>query len=243
MDYSRKRLANGFHHLLLLAALPLLTGCPPESNSTSGTGQQVESAETLYRRARAIEDRVASSESDAKANLQQARITYIQALNAHPSARLESYIRAGIGNVAFFQDDYKTASEQFATAYPNLDDPSLKSMTLLRLGMAQQRQGQFELADRTFAQLQQQFPGTTAATSARQKQGARQFYLQLAVFSQAPLADKAMENLRKEGYSPSKYPDPQGRQVIRVGPLRSYAEAVSAKNRLAGTYPGALVIP
>src|SRR4051812_31107630 len=101
MDYSRKRdprrggVARVAASISAVVLLPVLAGCPPEQNQGSGGGQ-VESAEDLYRRGRGIEDRVAGSESEARANLQQARQTYIAALNARPSPRLESYIRTGI---------------------------------------------------------------------------------------------------------------------------------------------------
>lgn len=242
MDYSpKRRIAIGLTAMMMLALG--LVGCRPEGVSGTTGGGRLASAEELYKQGRALEDRVATSPQNAQANLQQARTAYIQALGANPSQRLEAYIRAGIGNVAFYQDDYQTAVQQFAAAYEHLDDPNLKSMTLLRLGMAQQRLGRFEQADRTFMTLQQQFPQSSAAQVSREKYGARQFYVQLAVFSQANFADKAVTQLRQEGFVPNRLKDVQGRQVIRVGPLASYAQAVAAKNRLAGTYPQAFIEP
>jgi tetratricopeptide (TPR) repeat protein len=247
MDYSPKRriaIRLTATHLTLAALALAAAGCPPQAAHTSGgQAQRLESAEDLYRQGRAIEDRVAGSNTEAQANLQQARTVYIRALQAKPSEKLEAYIRAGLGNVAFYQDDYQTALQQWASAYDRLDDPNLKSMTLLRLGMAQQRLGRFDQADRTFLTLQQQHPQSSAAQLSRTKYGARQFYVQLAVFSQANLADKAVLQLRKDGFAPSRLTDVQGRQVIRVGPAHTYAEALAMKNRLTETYPTAIIAP
>lgn len=227
--------------LALFAAAAV--GCNPPTKATGPAAKPVDTPESLYRQARAIEDRVAASPQEAAANLQAARTAYIRALKANPPPKLEAYVRAGIGNVAFFQDDYKTAVEQWSAAYDRLDDANLKSMTLFRLGMAQQRMGWFPQADRTFLTLQQQFPQTQAAQLARSKQGARHFFVQLAVFSQPALADKAVNQLRAMGYAPTRAPDPQGRQVLRLGPLPTYAEALAAKTRLATDYPGAIISP
>lgn len=238
MDYSRTgRIARG--GVVLLTMLAAGTGCPPPQQEPN----RLDTAESLYRQGREIEDRVAGSEAEAKANLQQARTVYIRALKADPSTRLEAYIRAGIGNVAFYQDDYQTAVEQFATAYDRLDESGLQAMTLLRMGMAQQRLGRWEQADRTFLQLQRLFPQSSAAQVSRTKYGARQFWLQLATFSQPALADKAIIQLQKEGFRPSRTADAQGRHIVRVGPANSYAEALGLKIRLAATYPGSIINP
>jgi tetratricopeptide (TPR) repeat protein len=202
-----------------------------------------ETPEDLYRQGRAIEDRVAGSEAEARANLQQARTVYIRALQANPNPRLDAYIRAGLGNVAFYQDDYQTAADQWGAAYDRLIDPNVKAMVLLRMGMAQQRLGRFDLADQTYLRLQRGYPQSSAAQVSRTKYGARHFFVQLAVFSQPALADKAIIELRKDGFVPSRVADSQGRQVIRVGPLGTYREAVAAKARLAGLYPGAIITP
>lgn len=250
MDYSPKRriatrlTATGLAVVLGLAA----AGCRPQAaGGTSANSGRLESAEDLYKQGRAIEDRVSGSDAEARANLQQARTIYIRALGAKPSDRLEAYIRAGLGNVAFYQDDYATAVQQWATAYDRLDDPNLKAMTLLRMGMAQQRLGRFDQADRTFLTLQQQFPQSSAAQVSRTKYGVHQFYVQLAVFQQPALADKAVLQLRKDGFAPSRLTDAQGRQVIRVGPARSYAEALGIKSRVTAAYPrsydGAIISP
>lgn len=238
MDYSWTRrfgIAFSLTALLIGAA-----GCP---ENQPGGGGKLQTAEELYRAGRAAEDRVAGSEAEAQTNLQQARTDYIQALGASPSPKLEAYIRAGLANVAFYQDDYATAVQQGMAAYNGLEDGQLKSMDLLRMGMAQQRLGHFSEADRLYQQLMQHYPTTDAAKAARGKYGLHQFYVQLAVFSQSNLADKAIAQLRKDGLSPAQQIDGQGRRVISVGPLGTYAEAQAVKARLAGQYPTAYINP
>lgn len=241
MDYSpKRRIAAGLTAITLLALGLTAVGCRPEGASSAA---KLASAEDLYKQGRAIEDRVSGTPQEAQTNLQQARTLYIRALGANPSPRLEAYIRAGIGNVAFYQDDYTTAVQQFTASYDHLDDPNLKAMTLLRLGMAQQRLGRFDQADRTFLTLQQQFPQSSAAQVSRTKFGARQFYVQVAVFSQPTLADKAVLQLRKDGFATGRLTDVQGRQIIRVGPYTTYAEALGVQKRLPATYSGSIISP
>ncbi|HZZ42773.1 MAG TPA: SPOR domain-containing protein [Tepidisphaeraceae bacterium] len=239
MDYSpTRRIALTLLISLLALALP---GCP-EANQPSDTSS-LASPQDLYRQARTIEDRVASSPAEAAANLQQARTIYIRALAAGPSSDLDAYIRAGLANVAFFQDDYKTAIDQWSASSDRITDPQLKSMLLLRLGTAQQRLGLFDQADRTFMTLQEQFPQSEASRVARPKYGARQFYVQLAVFSQPTLAEKAITQLHKQGFSVAHSTDSQNRQVISVGPYRTYPEAQFAKSRLTSEYQSSFIQP
>src|SRR5688572_29755717 len=75
------------------------------SQSPAGPG----SAEALYLRGRGYEQSTAASPHQAQSNLQNARTSYIQALERKPSPKLEAYIHTSLANVAYFQDDYNTA--------------------------------------------------------------------------------------------------------------------------------------
>jgi hypothetical protein len=37
--------------------------------------------------------------------------------------------------------------------------------------------------------------------------------------------------------------DPSGRHIVRVGPLPTYEQAEALKQRLAGKYPDAVILP
>jgi tetratricopeptide (TPR) repeat protein len=209
----------------------------------AGPAGQQGSAEALYLRGRGFEGRAAGNPGEAKANLQNARTAYISALGANPRQPLESYIRTSLANVAYFQDDYATALRQWLTAYDALDRDDVKSWALYRAGVCQQRLGQFADADKTFAAVMQRHANSPAAEKAREKQGARGFYVQLATFATPASADSAANSLRKEGALPTRTNDAQGRPVVRVGPVNTYAAAQALAGRFAGRYPGAVIVP
>ena len=124
------------------------------------------SAEALYLKGRALEGKNASGElkaDEVKKNLQDARAAYIKALDQVPKQPLDSYIRTSLANVAYFQDDYPTAISQWNAAYEKLDRDDLKAWALYRIGVSQQRMGQFTQADETFAAVQQFHPNSIPA--------------------------------------------------------------------------------
>jgi tetratricopeptide (TPR) repeat protein len=206
-------------------------------------------AEALYLRGRAYEQRVTdagtkSTPDDARTNLQAARNAYTEALAAEPTPMLDAYIRTSLANVAYFQDDYQTALEQWTTAFDRLDNTGdTKAWTLYRIGLCHQRLGRFDQADKTFAQVQSDFPQTLPAQRAKEHQGQSGFYVQLATFSSPAGADRATAALRREGVLPVRLADPQGRQLLRVGPVQTYAQALQLRSRFTATYPDALIVP
>jgi outer membrane protein assembly factor BamD (BamD/ComL family) len=201
------------------------------------------SAEALYLRGRALEQRRAGSPQQSKSDWQAARAAYQEALNQKPSPQLEAHIRCGLANVAYFQDDYNTAMREWATAYERLDDAAAKGWVLYRLGLCHQRMGSFQQADKLFAQVQQEYPNTVPAERAREHQGARSFAVQLATYANRATADAAVAALRQEGVNPTQTVDPQGRTVVRVGPMSNYQQALTLKQRYAYRYPDALILP
>jgi tetratricopeptide (TPR) repeat protein len=200
-------------------------------------------AEALYLRGRAYEDQPNPTAVQAKANLQNARTAYIAALDHHPAPLLEAYIRASLANVAYFQDDYTTAAQQWLAAFNNLDRPDLKSWALYRAGVSQQRLGQFAKADPIFRQVQQMFPDTVPAQRAREHEGARSFYVQLSAFSTADRARAAAAEAGKKGLSVQVAADPQSHFILRTTAVPTYAAAEQLRQRLSGTYEGAFVFP
>lgn len=200
-------------------------------------------AEALYLRGRAFEDRVNASEAEAKANLQNARASYEQALLKAPPPALEGYIRASLANVAYFQEDFATAAQQWLAAYEKLDRNDLKDWSLYRAGVAQQRQGHFIDADHIFGLVRQYFPNTLPAQRAAQRTGLRAFYVQVASFKDRRNADACAADLRKQGYMPQETVDALGRHVVRVGPISSYPDARRLQARIETKYPGTLIVP
>jgi tetratricopeptide (TPR) repeat protein len=148
-------------------------------------------------------------------------------------------LRTSLGNVAYFQDDYTTAIAQFTAAYDNLDSTDLKAWALYRIALSQQRQGHFDQADKTFALVQQNHANTIPAQRAREHQGAKAFFVQLATFAQPASADHAIADLKKQGVTATRVAGPEGHALLRVGPIASYSQAVFMKDRFAEKYPDA----
>ncbi len=239
-ENTRKNLASGYQALEAREYDKALAAADHElSRSNSGPG----SAEALYLRGRVFEQRIAGSPHDATTNLQSARAAYAEALTNSPSPKLETYIRTSLANVAYFQDDYASALREWSDVYEQLDDAAVKSWVLYRMGLCHQRLGNFEQADRSFAQVQQSYPNTLPAQRAREHEGARGFTVQFATYVHRATADGAMNALRADGLLPKATTDAQGRTVVRVGPYPSYRQAFSLKQKYADRYPDALVVP
>ena len=203
------------------------------------------SAEALYLQGRVHEQnaQTAGSTSQAREHLRSARAVYQRALAAKPAQPLEAYLRAGLANASYFLEDYATAAREWAAAYPHMNDADAKAWVLYRAGLAEQRQGQFQQADRHFAEAQQLFPGSEPARRAATHQGAAGFYVQVGTFANKANAEKAAGMLKAQGHTPVKATDPAGRQTIAVGPVTTYQHAKSLRDRLAGQYPEAVIVP
>ena len=219
-----------------LARADQVLAAQPHGENTAGA---------LYLKGRALEGKNAAGvgADEAQANLQMARDAYVAALRENPPQPLGGYIRTSLGNVAYFQDDYQTAVAQFSSAYEQLDRDDLKAWALYRTGLSQQRLGQFEEADKTFAAVQQRHASSIPAQRAREHQGARGYVVQLATFAQPASADKAAAALKQQGVAAARVDGPQGHAYLRVGPIASYKQAQYTRGRFLKQYPDAVIIP
>lgn len=208
-------------------------------DNPSGPG----SAEALYLKGRAFEQKRANDPAELKRNLVDARLAYADALNQHPSKKTEGYIRASLSNVAFFQDDFTTSFAEAYRAYSLIDSPEIQSVLLYRIGVSQQRMGRFTDADQTFGQVQTRFPTMPIARVAGQHIGLRNFYLQLATYNSAGGADRAIASMQNSRVAISKHTDVSGHTVIDAGPFSTYEAAKDAQTRFEQQYPDSLIVP
>src|SRR5688572_11393839 len=119
-----------------------------------GNAQGPGAAEAQYLRGRVFEERATQADESgnkpaAKTALQSARDAYNAALAAKPTPAAEGRIRAGIANVAYFQEDYATAIAAGTAALDKTAEAQVKAWVLYRVGLSQQRFGNFTEADRT----------------------------------------------------------------------------------------------
>ncbi len=201
------------------------------------------SAEAMYIKGRAYERMTASNPAQAAHDLAEARSAYEDALEMNPSIKTEGYIRASLANVAFFQDDFLTVLDQAKLAQNKIDSPNIQAELLFRCGVSQQRLGRFPEADQTFDQLQLKFPDSPPAQQARQYEGIRSFFVQLAIYDSAASADSAADSLRTTGQTFTQRADGHGRIALDAGPYDTYATAKDACQKFAVRYPQALVVP
>jgi tetratricopeptide (TPR) repeat protein len=206
------------------------------------SGVSADAAEAHYLRGQAIEQRPKADPAAAAADLAEARRDYIAALGEKPSPALQARLHGQLGNVAYFQEDYAVALQQWTIAYQQLDNPGWKQWVLYRMGICQQRLGRFADADRTFEIVQGEYPGTEVASRARARQGVHGFYVQVGAFTDAADAQKAAYTIGTVGSIPLEA-DQHGLKVVRTSGVPSYAQAAALKNRLIGQYPDARIMP
>jgi tetratricopeptide (TPR) repeat protein len=200
-------------------------------------------AQALYYKGRAVEGRPKASPAESTADLAQARSLYEQALAAGAVESDEAVIRASLANVAYFQDDFTTARGNWMAAQKLLPDQDSRGWALYRIGLCEQRLGRFAEADRTFEQVQRNYPGTEQARRAKEHQGATSFRVQIATFTKPETADRLVAELKGKGLTGVKQTDTQGRTVVLLTGYATYPAAKAAREQVAGDYPDAIVLP
>jgi tetratricopeptide (TPR) repeat protein len=206
-----------------------------DANSVVTMGDPAYLARANYLRGRAIEALAVTG-----GDLERARQAYALALTQHPSRPLEAQLHGHLGNASFYQDDYATALQEFTLANAQLQPPDEKVLYLI--GVCQQRLGRFIDADRTFQQVQQQYPRTEAAGWARTLEGARGFYVQVGAFSSDADAQRAAAAVASIGAIPTKTMH-NDLTIIRTVDVRSWDSAMAVRARLISQYPDAQVKP
>jgi tetratricopeptide (TPR) repeat protein len=267
---SNRAISNStIRAFLLSAALALAAGCAsnPQNRQQLDAGEQAlraqnydkairsadlvisssptsnDLAEAYYLRGSAIEQRNPKPDmTAAAADLAAARLDYIAALNQYPPKPLESRLHGQLGNVAYFQDDYATALQQWAVAYDQLENLQWKQWVLYRMGICQQRLGRFVDADHTFSIVQREYPNTEVAARSAAREGVRGFYVQVGAFSQPGDAQKAAAAVTAIGSIPVQAPD-RGLTVVRTSGVPSFTMAAQMRLRLVSQYPDARVLP
>lgn len=214
------------------------------NNPNGGAG----TPEALYLQGRVYEHRAETADNvghqaEAHSDLQDARSTYEHALTLNPSPKIAALLHAGVANVAYFQEDYFTAMREWAAAYPGLTQPDARAWVKYRLGLCQQRLGRFDEADRSFAEVRQDYPRSEPAQRAATHQGVKAFHVELGSWADAKAADEVVAGLRKQGFTADQSPLPDGRHSVRVGPAYNYEQAKALRTRLVGAYPAATIEP
>ena len=201
-------------------------------------------AEALYFKGRALEQRVKKDDRAFLQDLTAAKSHYLQALELRPARHLEAYVQTSLGNVTYWLHDYAGAETAFDSAHELLPAGDLKGWALYRLALSRQRLGRWTDADKTFAAVQSEFPGTEIAKRSREHQGARAFHVQVASFQSVANADKLVAQLRSRGVAAQRVPKPERKlHAVMAGPAGTYAEAINIRSRLSGQFKDATIVP
>ncbi len=201
-------------------------------------------AQALYLRGRAIEQRPKPDHTHADKDLRQAKIHYLKALEQSPSKTLQAYVHTSLGNVSYWLGDFANAAAYWKEAYHQLEHDPLRASVLYRIGVCQQRLGNWTDADATLRRVQREFPGTDPAQQAQKRQTHHAFYVQIATFANAASAQKLAQELRSQGFSVTVQDRSQPKlSVVLSGPAQTYAHAQAIRNRLISRFPDALILP
>jgi TolA-binding protein len=201
-------------------------------------------ADALYLRGRALEEKAQRDAASPQKDVADAYNAYTEALAANPRPELEGLIHIGMGNVLYFQDRYAAAINELTSGYEKATRESDKAWALYRVGLCNQRLAKWDEADKFFAAVQQQYPGTAQAQRARDHQGAKAFWVQVATFGSPAAASTAADELKKQGLAAQLFVDTtRNAQVVRVGPLPTYDAATAMRQRVLGKYRDSIIVP
>lgn len=200
-------------------------------------------AQALYFEGRGEEDLIPTNAADRQRNLSEARSCYLLALQQNPPQALEADIYTSLSNVSFFQDDYPNCIQYATVAMSMTNLPKVQSYLLFRMGMSEQRLGRFTDADQTFHQVEQRYPNTELAQAAKEHEGLRNFYVQVATYGKQQDADHATEMLSKNGVVVSQRTDAAGHVIIDDGPFATFTQAKNVRDSLVKDFPNALIVP
>jgi tetratricopeptide (TPR) repeat protein len=208
-----------------------------------GNPHGAEAAHAYYSQGLGWEEKVASDPAQLDQDWFQAGSCFVLALQQGPSPALEGDIRAELSNVQFYQDRFADAIDSATRALSLVSSSQVKSVLLFRIGWCQQRLGRFSDADQTFRKVQRMYPNSPVAISARDHEGQKNFYVQLASYDNPQQADNAVASLQGIGEVISRRTNPQGVTIIDDGPYPTYTDAKAVKQRMLKNFPLALIVP
>jgi tetratricopeptide (TPR) repeat protein len=205
------------------------------------------SAEAFYLEGRVYEERAETAGfggdmAGVKTNLDKERYAYQRGLESPSVPKVQALLHAGLANVAYHLDDYGTAVREWQVSYAAIEPPDAQAWVLYRIGLCQQRLGWFSQADRSFQSVRTQFPSGEPAVRAAAHEGATCFYLQVGAYKDFPTANLTVSSLRAQSLTAAVVAGPD-EEVVRIGPLPTFAEARAVQIRLASNYPSAVIVP
>jgi tetratricopeptide (TPR) repeat protein len=200
-------------------------------------------SEALYLEGRGFEERTSTSPEDRNRNLSEARSCYWQSLQQNPPPSLERDVYTSLSSSDFQLDNYADCIQESTAAMQLSTDSGAKENLLYRIAVCQQRLGTFTAADQSFRQVEQRYPNTTLAQSAHQREGMREFYVQVGTFAHPEQATAVADALTKGGSVVSQRTNTDGDIIVDAGPYPTFKQAKALLDSIIRQYPLAVVVP
>lgn len=153
---------------------------------------------------------------------------------------------AALGNLEFEADQDQSAIVYYKRALSDLKRESPMDKVLFRLGVALQRQGAWDEAQRYFSKLMYWFKESDMVTEARRRYTARSFSIQCGAFADVRNANRRAEMLRNAGFPVEEKLILQNRKtlhVVLVGKYPNYAVAKADEARIAVHFQPTRIVP
>ncbi|HTW94854.1 MAG TPA: tetratricopeptide repeat protein [Tepidisphaeraceae bacterium] len=200
-------------------------------------------AEAYYYRGRAEQERPKSDPSIAQSDYDRAAADYKAALALDPDPDLVLRIHEKMADLAYSQEQYASALAQYQAVIDHLDSADVRAQALYQMGVCQQRIGDFDAADKTFAEVIQDYPDTDLAQAAHAHLGARAFYVELGEYADPGDSANALTQANVLGIKTEVEVRSDGMHILQSGPFKSYADAARVRNSVIVQFPSATVMP
>jgi len=161
---------------------------------------------------------------------------------AHKKKELAALAHVGLGHLYFESrpDEQERAVEHYEAALSQIDaDEETQAVVLYRQGVALQRLGRWEEADRYLSQTFDRFGESTYGGYAREHFGSRAWRLQFGAFAVRERAVKLVEQLKRDGTQADWAPRRREGGVlytVQAGRYGTYRQARQALAAVHGAY-------
>ncbi|GIW71929.1 MAG: hypothetical protein KatS3mg102_1471 [Planctomycetota bacterium] len=168
-----------------------------------------------------------------------AEASFAIAIRESAQLRLRAQAITGLGDCAFARGDYEQAARQYRRAI-DLGAPGARNdYALYRLGVAQQRAGDWGSGRNCYELLLRDYPHSPLAGLARRRLAfpLPGFHVEVAEFAEQTQAQLFSVRLRERGHPVRRLelPGRSPRWLVWAGPFATYAEAAAAAEALGGS--------
>ncbi len=204
-----------------------------------GGGKHLELPRALY--LRGLAQTRAGNRTGAKADLQ-------RAASGNSPADIRWRAQSQLGTLAYEDGQWRQAAEAYAGAAQDAPRAPPTDLILFRLGTCYERLGQWPKSRQLFERLVREFPKSSVAADAQRRLQLKpdHFAIQCGVFADAKNADYLVTQLGRDGIQATVRREPRGgvmSNVVVVGRMQNYEEALRELSRVKGYVPNAVLWP